>query len=135
MPKVVASDEFTPPATVAPSIADEWADEYEPGDELFGATFDADDFDPEYGAEFPDGTTVAVRRCLRKPPPGWIRQHAHLSDLERTFALIERHCCQRALDILDSLKEEPWSDFVDRWGKDGGLIQGKSNRSARRSAR
>jgi hypothetical protein len=134
MPKST-DDEYTPPATVEPGIAKEWADEYEPGDELFGATFDAVDFDTEYGSEFPDGTTVAVRRCLRKPPPGWIRQHAHLSDLERTFALIERHCSPRALEILDSLKEGPWSDFVDRWGRDGGLIEGKSNRSARRSGR
>jgi hypothetical protein len=136
MPKIIdTDDESATPATVEPSIAAEWADEYEPGDQLFGATFDADDFDTEYGSEFPDGTTVAVRRCLRKPPPGWIRQHAHMSDLERTFALIERHCAPRALEILDSLKESPWSDFVDRWGRDGGLIEGKSNRSSRRSSR
>lgn len=134
MSKNTDTEVETPP-TVAPDIAAEWADEYDAGAELFGATFDADDFDSEYGAEFPDGTTVAVRRCLRKPPPGWIRQHAHLSDLERTFALIERHCSTRALEILDSLKEAPWSDFVDRWGRDGGLIEGKSNRSSRRSNR
>jgi hypothetical protein len=124
------------PPTVAPDIADEWADEYEEGTELFGATFDADDFDTDYSdADYGDGTTVAVQRCLRKPPPGWIRKHAHMSDLERTFALIEKHCAPRALDILDSLKEKPWNDFVEAWGKDGGLIEGKSNRSARRSRR
>lgn len=117
------------------SVADEWAEEYEPGTQLFGATFDAEDFDTEYGEAFPDGTTVAVKRCISKPPPGWIRQHAHLSDLERTFALLERHCSDRALEILDSLKEEPWSDFVEQWGKDGGLVEGKSRRSARRSGR
>jgi hypothetical protein len=72
---------------------------------------------------------------LRRPPPGWIRQHAHLSDLERTFALLERHCSDRALEVLDSLKEKPWNDFVERWGRDGGLIEGKSNRSSRRSGR
>ena len=126
-----ASDDQTPP-TVAPEIAADWAAEYDEGDELFGATFEADDFDTEYGVAHPDGTTIAVKRCLRKPPPGWIRQHAHLSDLERTFALIEKHCSDKALEILDSLKEEPWNDFVERWGRDGGLIEGKSNRSARR---
>jgi hypothetical protein len=122
--------------TAPEGVADEWADEYDPGTELFGATFTAEDFDGEYGTVYPDGTTVAVKRCLRKPPPGWIRQHAHMSDLERTFALIEKHCSDRALEILDSLKEGPWEDFVESWGKDGGLIeQGKSPRSVRRSAR
>ncbi|AJA43689.1 tail assembly chaperone [Mycobacterium phage Findley] len=115
--------EATPEA--GKTIAEEWADEYDAGAELFCATFDADDFDPEYGTEYPDGTTVAVRRCLRKPPPGWIRQHAHLSDLERTFALIEKHCSDKALDILDSLSEKPWNGFVEAWGRDGGLIEGK----------
>lgn len=130
----VAGDD-TEPQTVAPDIATEWADEYPDGTELFGATFDADDFDTDYGSEYPDGTTIAVQRCLRKPPPGWIRKHAHLSDLERTFALIEKHCSERALEVLDSLKEKPWNDFVECWGRDGGLIDPKSNRSARRSAR
>ena len=128
-------DDATPP-TVAPDIADEWADEYDEGTKLFGATFDAGDFDHDYSdSDYGDGTTVAVQRCLRKPPPGWIRKHAHLSDLERTFALIEKHCAPRALDILDALKEKPWNEFVEAWGRDGGLIEGKSNRSARRFAR
>lgn len=123
-------------AGIAPAdVADEWADEYPPGTELFGATFAADDFDDEYGRQFPDDTTIAVKRCLRKPPPGWIRQHAHLSDLERTFALIEMHCSDKALEILDSLKEKPWNEFVENWGRDGGLIEGKSLRSARRSGK
>lgn len=134
MSKDDKTDAGTPP-TVAPDIAAEWADEYDAGTELFGASFDAEDFDTEYGSEFPDGTTIAVKRCLRKPPPGWIRQHAHLSDLERTFALIEKHCSERALEILDSLKEKPWNDFVEQWGRDGGLIEGKSNRSSRRSSK
>jgi len=126
----------TTPATVEPDIAAEWAEEYDEGTELFGATFAADDFDAEYSdVDYPDGSTVAVKRCLQKPPPGWIRKHAHLSDLERTFALIEKHCCDRALEVLDSLKEKPWNDFVEAWGRDGGLIEGKSNRSARRSGR
>ncbi|URM86318.1 tail assembly chaperone [Mycobacterium phage ShiaSurprise] len=108
------------------SIAEEWADDYDEGTELFVGKFDADDFDTDYGvADFPDGATIAVKRCLRKPPPGWIRQHAHLSDLERTFALIEMHASDRALEILDSLQQKPWDDFVERWGRDGGLIEGK----------
>ncbi|QJD52317.1 tail assembly chaperone [Mycobacterium phage JF1] len=99
------------------SVAAEWADEYEEGAELFCAVFDADDFDTEYGKAYPSGTTLAVKRCLRKPPPGWIRQHAHLSDLERTFALVEKHCSDKALDILDSLTEKAWNDFVEAWGQ------------------
>ena len=55
-------DDQTPP-TVEPGIAADWADEYDEGAELFGASFDADDFDTEYGVEHPDGTTIAVRRC------------------------------------------------------------------------
>lgn len=133
MPKNTDEPDTTP--TLPADIAADWVDDYEDGAELFGATFDADDFDTDYGNAYPDGTTVAVKRCLRKPPPGWIRKHAHMSDLERTFALIEQHCSDRALEILDSLKEEPWNDFVERWGLDGGLIEGKSNRSARRSRR
>ena len=116
-------------------VAEQWADDYDEGTELFGATFDAEDFDTEYGTAYPDGTTVAVKRCLTKPPPGWIRQHAHMGDLERTFALLERHCSENALAILDSLKEAQWTDFVERWGKDGGLIEGKSPRSVRRSGK
>ena len=128
--------DHTETAHSAPAdVVEEWADEYEPGDELFGATFDAEDFDTEYGTAYPDGTSVAVKRCLRRPPPGWIRQHAHLSDLERTFALIEQHCSDRALAILDSLKEDPWQEFVERLGKGGGLIEGKLPKSARRSGR
>lgn len=134
MPKELELEDSTPP-TLPPEIAKAWAEEYEDGTELFGATFDSEDFDTEYGSEFPDGTTIAVKRCLRKPPPGWIRQHAHLSDLERTFALIEKHCSDKALNILDSLKEKPWNDFIEQWGRDGGLIEGKSNRSARRSGK
>ena len=134
MPKKIDDTaEVDSPATLPAEIAADWVDDYDDGAELFGATFDADDFDTEYGSAYPDGTTLAVKRCLRKPPPGWIRKHAHLSDLERTFALIEQHCSERALDILDSLKEDQWNDFVERWGIDGGLIEGKSNRSARRS--
>lgn len=115
-------------------IAEAWADEYDKGVELFCGTFDAEDFDSEYGDEHPDGTTVAVRRCLRKPPPGWIRQHAHLSALERTFALLEMHCSDKALVILDSLVEDAWDSFVTSWGKDGGLIEGKSRKSSRRGS-
>jgi hypothetical protein len=133
MVKATTTDE---PASVPANVATEWADDYDEGTELFGATFDAADFDTDYSDnEYGDGTTVAVKRCLRKPPPGWIRKHAHMSDLERTFALIEKHCSDRALDILDALKEKPWNDFVEAWGRDGGLIEGKSNRSARRSGR
>ncbi|QFG09212.1 hypothetical protein SEA_GUANICA15_20 [Mycobacterium phage Guanica15] len=113
-------------AAVRDEILADWRDEYDEGTELFVGKFDADDFDPEYGvAEFDEGATIAVKRCLRKPPPGWIRQHAHLSDLERTFALIEMHASDRALEILDSLAEKPWNEFVEAWGKDGGLIEGK----------
>ncbi|ASR87188.1 hypothetical protein SEA_LASTHOPE_19 [Mycobacterium phage LastHope] len=113
-------------AAVRDEILDDWRDEYDEGTELFVGKFDAEDFDPEYGvAEFDEGATIAVKRCLRKPPPGWIRQHAHLSDLERTFALIEMHASDRALEILDSLAEKPWNEFVEAWGKDGGLIEGK----------
>ncbi|WNM68959.1 tail assembly chaperone [Mycobacterium Phage TribleTrouble] len=108
------------------SIAEEWAEDYPEGTQLFVGKFDADQFDDEYGvAEFPEGATIAVKRCLRKPPPGWIRQHSHLSDMQRTFALIELHSSPRALEILDSLQQKPWDDFVEAWGRDGGLIEGK----------
>ncbi|ASR85903.1 hypothetical protein SEA_PEANAM_19 [Mycobacterium phage Peanam] len=123
-------------AAIHDEIVEDWREDYDEGAELFVGKFDAEDFDAEYGvADFPEGATIAVKRCLRKPPPGWIRQHAHLTDLERTFALIEMHASDRALEILDSLGEKPWNEFVERWGKDGGLIEGKSRRSARRRGR
>lgn len=132
----MAKDTKTDDADVAADPAAEWVEDYPEGTELFGATFDAEDFDTEYGGNaYPDGTTLAVKRCLRRPPPGWIRKHKHLSDLERTFALIESHCCDRALEILDSLKEEPWNEFVEQWGLDGGLIEGKSRASLQRSGK
>ncbi|QAY02751.1 hypothetical protein SEA_NIKLAS_20 [Mycobacterium Phage Niklas] len=113
-------------AAIHDEIVEDWREDYDEGAELFVGKFDAEDFDAEYGvADFPEGATIAVKRCLRKPPPGWIRQHAHLTDLERTFALIEMHASDRALEILDSLGEKPWNEFVERWGKDGGLIEGK----------
>ena len=116
-------------------IAADWAEDYPEGSELFCGTFDAEDFDTEFGGEeYPDGTTVAVKRCTRRPTPGWVRKHAHMSDLERTFALLELHASDEALDILDSLGEDAWNDFVQAWGQDGGIIP-KSSRSARRSKR
>ena len=33
--------------------------------------------------------------------------------------------------ILDSLAEKPWDEFVTAWGKDGGMIEGKSRRQRR----
>lgn len=124
----------TAPATGHDAIVAEWAECYDPGTELFVGSFGADDFDPEYGSDdYPDGTTIAVKRCTSKPTPGWIRKHAHLNDLERTFALLEMHACDEALEILDALKGEQWDEFVNSWGQDGGLVP-KSTRSARRSA-
>uniref|UniRef100_A0AAU8GPH0 Tail assembly chaperone n=1 Tax=Mycobacterium phage Pharb TaxID=3136626 RepID=A0AAU8GPH0_9VIRU len=132
----LAADAVEAPVDEQTSIAAEWAEDYPEGAQLFVGKFTADEFDDEYGvAEFPEGATIAVKRCLRKPPPGWIRQHAHLSDMQRTFALIEMHASERALEILDSLQQKPWDDFVEAWGRDGGLIEGKSRRSARRSGR
>lgn len=115
------------------AIAADWADDYPAGAELFCGTFVADDFDADYGTEHPGGETVAIRRCERVPTPGWIRRHAELGDMERTFKLIEMHASPDALDILDGLKSQPWNDFVEAWGVDGGILP-KSNRSARRSA-
>ena len=121
-------------AAEVPDIAAEWAGEYDDGAELFVGSFDADDFDSFYGdADHPDGATIAVLRCVSKPPPGWIRKHAHLSDSDRAFALIVKHSCDKALAILDDLKDGPWNEFIERWGRDGGLIEGKSSRSARHS--
>lgn len=117
-------------------IAKEWAGDYDDGAELFVGKFDADDFDPEFAVkDYEDGTTIAVRRCPRRPTPGWMRRHAHLTDLERTFAMIEQYASDKALDILDSLTSEKWDEFVEAWGRDSGLIEGKSRRSARRRGR
>lgn len=135
MSKTEPAAEHQAPDGVDPdTIAQDWADDYPAGAELFCGTFAADDFDTEFGDEtYPDGTTIAVRRCSRNPTPGWIRRHADLGDLERTFKLIEMHASQDALDILDNLKTDPWNEFVEAWGMDGGIIP-KSSRSARRSA-
>ncbi|MFT9765339.1 hypothetical protein ACM0CA_22675 [Mycobacteroides abscessus subsp. abscessus] len=121
----------------AADIAADWADAYPPGSELFVGEFGPEDFETgEYAeGEYPDGATVAVKRCIKKPPPGWIRKHAGMGDLERTFALLELHACPEALDVLDALTADAWNEYVERWGEDGGLVSGNSRRAARRAAR
>lgn len=114
------SEDTTETESPDDTIAADWADEYEAGTELFCATFEADDFDPEYGADYPGGTTIAVRRFLRRPSPGWIRRHAHLSDMVRVLVLLEHHSSAKALAILDSLTEQAWRHFTDAWAEDGG---------------
>lgn len=117
------------------SIVDEWGGDYPAGTALFCAKFDAEDFDDDWGeGDFSEGATVAIRRGTGVPPQGWIIRHAHLSDLERTKAIIEKHASPDALAILYSLKDTAFDAFVEAWGKDGGMAPGKSNRSARRSA-
>ncbi|MCV7226058.1 hypothetical protein [Mycolicibacterium komossense] len=117
------------------SIAEEWGGDYPAGTALFCARFDADDFDSEWGeGDFSEGATVAIRRGTGTPPQGWIIRHAHLSDLERTKAIIEKHASADALAILYSLNDKTFDAFTEAWGKDGGMTPGKSNRSARRSA-
>lgn len=116
------------------SIAEEWGGDYPPGTSLFCAKFDAEDFSPEWGeGDFDEGATVAIRRGTGTPPQGWIIRHAHLSDLERTKAILEKHASADALAILYSLKDSAFDAFVEAWGKDGGMTPGKSRRSARRS--
>lgn len=118
------------------SIVDEWGGDYPPGTSLFCAKFDAEDFDDDWGeGDFSDGATVAIKRGTGVPPQGWIIRHAHLSDLERTKAILEKHASPDALAILYSLKDSAFDAFVDAWGADGGMKPGKSNRSARRSGR
>lgn len=117
------------------SIVEEWGGDYPKGSALFCAKFDAEDFDDEWGeGDFKDGATVAIRRGTGVPPQGWIIRHAHLTDLERTKAILEKHAAPDALTILYSLKDSAFDAFVTAWGKDGGMEPGKSNRSARRSA-
>ena len=118
------------------SIVDEWGGDYPPGTPLFCAKFDAEDYNDEWGeGDFSEGATVAIRRGSGVPPQGWIIRHAHLSDLERTKAIIEKHASPwDALAILYSLKDSAFDAFVEAWGKDGGMAPGKSGRSARRSA-
>ena len=133
--------EDTTPADQAESdgeltIAEEWGGDYPAGSALFCARFDAEDFDDDWGeGDFSEGATVAIRRGTGVPPQGWIIRHAHLSDLERTKAIIEKHASPDALAILYSLKDSAFDAFVEAWGKDGGMQPGKSNRSARRSAK
>lgn len=118
-----------------PSIVEEWGGDYPAGSALFCAKFDAEDFDTDWGEdEFPEGATVAIRRGTGIPPQGWIIRHAHLTDLERTKAILEKHASPDALRILYSLNDKTFDAFVEAWGKDGGMTPGKSNRSARRSA-
>lgn len=116
-------------------IGKDWAEDYPPGTELFCARFEADDFDSHWGTnEYPEGATVAIQRGSGMPPQGWIIRHAHLSDLERTKAILEKHASADALAILYDLNDKAFDEFADAWGEDGGMKPGKSNRSARRSA-
>ncbi|ASR77217.1 tail assembly chaperone [Mycobacterium phage Avocado] len=108
------------------SIVDEWGGDYPPGTSLFCAKFDAEDFDDDWGeGDFSEGATVAIKRGTGVPPQGWIIRHAHLSDLERTKAILEKHASPDALAILYSLKDTAFDAFVEAWGKDGGMAPGK----------
>lgn len=137
-PEHVGFGETTPADEAEPdgelTIAEEWGGDYPPGTSLFCARFDADDFDNDWGeGDFDEGATVAIRRGTGIPPQGWILRHAHLTDLERTKAILEKHASPDALRILYSLKDAAFDAFVEAWGKDGGMTPGKSKRSARRS--
>ncbi|QFG09968.1 tail assembly chaperone [Mycobacterium phage Antsirabe] len=120
------------------SIVDEWGGDYPPGTPLFCAKFDADDFETgvwgEGGGDFSEGATVAIRRGNGMPPQGWVIEHAHLTDLERTKEILRLHASPDAQRIIFRLKDAAFDAFVTAWGKDGGLEPGKSNRSARRAA-
>ena len=123
-----------PDADGAMTIAEEWGGDYPSGSALFCASFDADDFDTDWGeGDFSEGATVAIRRGTGVPPQGWIIRHAHLTDLERTKLILEKHASPDARAILYSLKDSVFDAFVEAWGKDGGMQPGKSRRSARRS--
>lgn len=118
------------------SIAEEWDGDYTAGTALFCAKFDPEDFNTDWSdGDFSEGATVAIQRGTGVPPQGWIIRHAHLSDLERTKAILEKHASRDALAILYSLNDDVFDAFVEAWGKDGGMQPGKSNRSARRSGR
>ena len=118
------------------SIVEEWGGDYPPGTALYCAKFDPDDFNTDWSeGDFSEGATVAIKRGTGVPPQGWIIRHAHLSDLERTKAILEKHASRDALAILYSLNDSVFDAFVEAWGKDGGMEPGKSNRSARRSGR
>lgn len=117
------------------SIVEEWGGDYPAGTSLFCASFDAEDFNSEWSeGDWSEGATVAIKRGTGTPPQGWIIRHAHLTDLERTKAILEKHASSDALAILYSLNDQSFDAFVEAWGKDGGMTPGKSNRSARRSA-
>lgn len=122
------------------SIADEWADEYPEGAQLFCARFDADDFDSFWGeAEHPDGETIAVRAAER-PSSGFFARNRERSPQQLGFDVIERHMSDRAREIFYDLNDEAQSEFVERWSGDTfdeGSSAGKvtsSNRSSRRAA-
>jgi hypothetical protein len=117
--------------SAAADIQAEWADEYPADAELFCAVFDAGSFDTVYGDEYIEGSTVAVRRFAHKPSPGWVRRHMHLSDMARTFKLLEQHSSPKALAVIDSLTEDAWDEFLGAWVADGGAIDpGKSPKSS-----
>lgn len=104
--------------------AAEWVSEYPEDVELFGATFEADDFDSFFGEAHPDGASIAVQRFTRYPSPGWIRRHLQLSEMQRTFVLLEAHASDKALAVIDALTQDAWDEFVGAWIMDGGAITG-----------
>lgn len=115
-----------------PDGAPTWADDYPAGVELFCGRFDADDCNPAFTDPFPDGTVIAIPR-FTTPSAGFIRATRAMSDDERGWYTLETLACQRALDLIDKLKIDVLSEFLEAWQSDGGDGAGKSSRSSRRA--
>lgn len=116
------------------AIAADWADDYPLGAELFCGTFDAADFSDIYGnAEYPDGTTVAVRR-FQTPNAGFLEEHIGDEDVKLALTMLRMHCSDRAWKILTNLTADVFAEFSEAWQEDSTGGKGKSNRSSRRAA-
>lgn len=65
------------------------------------------------------------------PNTGFIRKNRHLSEMDLTFAMVEKFAPEDALDVIDELNAgDELQQFMETWQEESGNTVGESSRSS-----